>query len=79
MAERASTVDHLISKGLIIPRLRVNTRHHFSSVRNVMGLNMINTQILTITAITRSWGLASVASVPPGKIHVSTPGHEQNA
>ena len=41
--------------------------------------NVINTQILTITATTRSWGLASVASVPPGKIHISTPGHKQNA
>ena len=59
----------------------MNTRHHFSSVRNVTGLksNMMNTQILTITTVTRSWGLASVASIPPGKIHVSTPGHKQNA
>ena len=59
----------------------MNIGQHFSSVRNMMGLktNMMNTQILTITTVTRSRGLASVTSVPPGKIHVSTPGKKQNA
>ena len=59
----------------------MNTRHHLSFIRNVTGLktNMINTRILTITTTARSRGLASVASVPPGKVHVSAPGHKQNA